>query len=344
MNRDAASPLPSLTAQLRAPSPVGRDLALLRTRLYRFSDDLRWYVLAEAFEEYVLAGRSPQAATLAEVRATLTSIRTTGKVPPYPGDLARAEGIDIDAGLQARAADTWRAISDAQQPKRVVLIVGAPRSGTSHLYNLLARTGRFAYFTTASCWAWPVRNLRHLERQLFTGLGDQVLAVDNKRTRLIPGLVMPGEAEDIWQRAIPAYRHIAGHRYEIRLAVTSRLQILDAAADAHAAFFHRDVLLTKSPFCSFRIPQIEEHWGSKVRYIHIIRDQHAAAESMRRNRFEFISGGYDLSAEQAWSLFTSAVDEHAPTERVVTVRHEVLLQDPGSILGQILGDLAGHTR
>lgn len=41
----------------------------------------------------------------------------------------------------------------------VVLIVGAPRSGTSHLFNLLARHTGFAYFTTVSCWAWPTYNL-----------------------------------------------------------------------------------------------------------------------------------------------------------------------------------------
>ena len=46
--------------QLRTPDRVGRDLALLRTRLYRFSGDLRWYVLAEALEEHLLAGRQPQ--------------------------------------------------------------------------------------------------------------------------------------------------------------------------------------------------------------------------------------------------------------------------------------------
>jgi hypothetical protein len=99
----------------------------------------------------------------------------------------------------------------------MVVIVGAPRSGASHLFNLLAATGSYSYFTTASCWAWPVRNLRQPERRVFTTLGETtVLTVDNKKTRIIPGLVMPGEAEDIWHRAMPVYRHIRDHRYDIR--------------------------------------------------------------------------------------------------------------------------------
>ena len=68
--------------QLRTPDRIGRDLALLRTRLYRFSDDLRWYVLAETLEEHLLAGRQPQPATISAVRACLEQIRRNGGRPP----------------------------------------------------------------------------------------------------------------------------------------------------------------------------------------------------------------------------------------------------------------------
>jgi hypothetical protein len=46
-----------LRQQLKTPDRTGRDLALLRTRLYRFSSDQRWYVLAESLEENYLSGR-----------------------------------------------------------------------------------------------------------------------------------------------------------------------------------------------------------------------------------------------------------------------------------------------
>ena len=161
--------------------------------------------------------------------------------------------------------------------------------------------------------------------------GDAVLEVDNKRTRIIPGLVMPGEAEDIWHRAMPVYRHIRGHRYEISPEATAGdLRILQAAAHAHLACFRRTVLLAKSPFNSFRIPQIERLWGNAVRYIHIIRDQHEAADSMRRNHFEFTANGHLLTAEQAWSRFVGAVHDHAPAGRTTTITARAAHEQPGT--------------
>jgi hypothetical protein len=325
--------------QLHAPDEIGRSLALLRTRAYRFTDDHRHYVLAEALEEHLLAGRQPRPSTLACVHQCLTAIRQTGRLPAFCEEIAEAEDINMGTELDSRAPYSWQQVPYAGKPFTIALIVGAPRSGTSHLYNLLARSGHFGYFTTASCWAWPVRNLLHSRRHLFTRLGDPVLAVDNKRTRVIPGLVMPGEAEDIWARAIPAYRHIAAHRYEITPARTHQAGILHAAARAHVAHFRRSVLLAKTPFNSLRIPQIEELWGTAVRYIHITRDRQETADSMRRNRFEFIHGGRLLTAEDAWSMFTDSVHENAPASRLITVTHRELLADTRSTLARIASAL-----
>jgi hypothetical protein len=323
--------------QLQTPDRIGRDLALLRTRLYRFSDDLRWYVLAETLEEHLLAGQQPQLATISAVRACLEQIRRNGNPPAFQAALATAESIDITTALAERAAHTWQQVPLATPPNTMIVIVGAPRSGTSHLFNLLAATGKFAYLTTASCWAWPVRNLHQPGRQPFTEVGDAVLAIDNKRTRIIPGLVMPGEAEDIWHRAMPVYQHIRGHRYEISPAATAGDgRILQAAAHAHLAHFRRTALLAKSPFNSFRIPQIERLWGNTVRYIHIMRDQSEAVDSMLRNHFEFTANGHLLTAEQAWSRFVSAVCDHAPVGRTATITHEQLMNNPGHMVEMIM--------
>lgn len=327
-----------LLDQLQTPDRVGRDLALLRTRLYRFSDDLRWYAFAEALEEHLLAGRQPRPATIDAVRACLEQIRRNGSPSAFQGALATDEDIDIRTALAERAAYMWQQVPLATPPSTVVIIVGAPRSGTSHLFNLLAATGKFAYLTTASSWVWPVRNLHQPGRQLFTAVGDAVLEVDNKRTRIIPGLVMPGEAEDMWHRAMPVYRHIRGHRYEISPKATAGdVQILQAGAHAHLAFFRRTVLLAKSPFNSFRIPQIERLWGDAARYIHIIRDQCEVADSMRRNHFEFAAEGQLLTAEEAWSRFVGSVLRHAPMDRTTTIRHEQLINNPEQAVELMMG-------
>lgn len=331
-----------LHEQLRDPDRVGRDLALLRTRAYRFTSDPRWYVLAEALEENYLAGQQPEPSTMDNVRSYLEGIREDGALPAFPGMVAMAEDVDIEVGLSERAPCSWQHFAAGRAPVRIVIIVGAPRSGTSHLFNLLAATGRFAYFTTASCWAWPVRNLRQPGRKPFTALGESaVLTVDNKRTRIIPGLVMPGEAEDIWHRAMPVYRHVRGHRYDISdQPEAGNTGILDAAASAHLAHFGRDVLLAKSPFSTFRIPQLEQHWGARATYVHIIRDQHETADSMRRNHFEFAAGGRLLSAEDAWALFTGSVEASAPANRTITIRHADMVGDPASVHGDLARQLA----
>ena len=177
--------------QLQTPDQIGRDLALLRTRLYRFSDDLRWYVLAETLEEHLLAGRQPQPATISAVRACLEQIRRNGKPPAFQLALASAENIDITVALAERAAYTWQQVPLATPPSMVVMIVGAPRSGTSDLFNLLAATGKFAYLTTASCWAWPVRNLHPPGRPSFTDVGHAVLKWTTNALGLSPALSCP---------------------------------------------------------------------------------------------------------------------------------------------------------
>ncbi|SBW24214.1 hypothetical protein FDG2_4065 [Candidatus Protofrankia californiensis] len=337
------TPGTGLREQLHAPDRTGRDLALFRTRSYRFSNDLRWYVLAEALEERYLAGQPPKPSTMDTVHACLAGIREAGSLGAFPERAAAAENVDVDAALHQRSPDRWQHFTSGVRPANIVVIVGAPRSGTSHLFNLLAATGRFAYFTTASCWAWPVRNLYHPGRHLFTALDEgTILAVDNKKTRIIPALVMPGEAEDIWHRTMPVYRHIRGHMYDIGHqldAGDSNSGILDAAASAHLAHFGRDSLLVKSPFSSFRISRLEQHWGTKVKYIHIIRDQHETADSMVRNHFEFATAGRPLDAQDAWALFVGAVETAAPADRTITIRHADMLRDPNSILGALARQL-----
>ena len=87
------------------------------------------------------------------------------------------------------------------------------------------------------------------------------------------------------------YQHVAGRRYQIIPPRFVQAKILQAATAAHASFLGKPWLLVKSPFSSFRISQIEALWGTAARYIHIVRDRQESADSMRRNRFEFLCDG-----------------------------------------------------
>ena len=50
---------------------------------------------------------------------------------------------------------------------------------------------------------------------------------------------------------------------------------------------------------------------------------------MRRNPFEYLRCGALLSAEDARTLFVTAVEENAPPERLLTVTHQALLDFEG---------------
>jgi Ser/Thr protein kinase RdoA (MazF antagonist) len=326
--------------QLHAPDATGRDLELLRTRSYRFSDNPIHYVIAEALEDRYRNGFMPSPRSLHFVRESLEQVRRDGTLPDIDPELLASCNFDPENELLRRASFTYRRYLPGPEPEMVVAVIGAPRSGTSHLVNLLASTGRFAYFTTASCWAWPTWNLHHQARTTLSGTSRatarSILSVDNKRTRIIPGLVMPGEAEDVYARVAPVYRHLGGHRYLITKAAEGDLDILRAASAAHLEHFQRRTLLTKSPFNSLRIPILESIWPGKVRYIHIIRDRMQAAESMRRNHFEFGFSTDADPAEHAWDHFVDAIRQAAPKDRLLTVTHENVSREPASTLAALL--------
>jgi hypothetical protein len=327
---------PIIVRELDSPDPVGSALTRYRGRVYRFSNDPRHYVLAECLEERFLDDRPLQTATTGYVHACLTRIRETGRVPDFDPAIAAAENIDIEAEIADRRSHDYFRVLPGRPPDVALVIVGAPRSGTSHLVNLLARTGLFAYFTTASCWAWPTRNLAHPRRRLLTEVDDAVLRVDNKRTRMIPALVMPGEAEDVYHRALPVYQHIAGHRYRLQTPRTGHIDILRAAVSAHTELFKRRAFLTKSPFHSFRIRHLDELWGPATAYVHIVRDKQDTADSMRRNNFEYVYNGQLLTAEDAWTLFVAAIERDAPAQRTLTVTHTDLINQPSETTARIL--------
>ncbi|WP_017601123.1 sulfotransferase [Nocardiopsis lucentensis] len=325
-----------LLEQLHHPDPIGVDLALFRTRMYRFSEDRRQYVLAEVLEERFIEGRVPRRATQRYVTACLNSIRSTGAPPAFEPDIPITEGIDVDAELRARRPFVRSGTEAPVRPQQVVCVLGAPRSGTSHLYNLLARRGRFAYFTTVTCWAWPVRNLGVPQRRLFESMPGDVLLVDNKSTRIIPGLVMPYEAEDVYARALPTYRHLAGHTYEILPAELGDERLLRDAISAHTRVFGRPRFLTKSPFNAFRVHQFEQLFGPIIRYIHIERPRAQVAESLARNRFAFRHDGRELTGEEAYDLFSSAILANVPRERYRSVTLESLRMAPEQVVAELL--------
>lgn len=287
-------------------------------------------------EERYIEGQAISMAMLKYVTANLESIRSNGHPLAFDPDPAAAEQINIDAELRARTPFALSQSVNPAPPRQVVCILGPPRSGTSHLYNLLARTRQFSYFTTATCWAWPARNLTVPHRRLFESVPEEVLRVDNKATRIIPALVMPYEAEDIYDRAVPTYRHLQGHTYDLRPAAIRDAHLLRYAITAHTDTFRREKFLTKSPFNAFRIHQLEQLFGQAMRYIHIQRPKEQVAASLTRNHFAFYARGRELSPPESYEVFTSAIRADAPRERTVSVTLEALRAEPDRTIAGLI--------
>ncbi|MEY9211704.1 hypothetical protein NI17_009150 [Thermobifida halotolerans] len=168
---------------------------------------------------------------------------------------------------------------------------------------------------------------------------DGVLIVDNKSTRIIPGLVMPYEAEDVYTRALPTYRHLSGHTYDILPAAVGGEHLLRHAANAHTRTFGRSRFLTKSPFNAFRIGQLEQLFGPVIRYVRIDRPRREVAEPLARNRFVFRRDGRELTHEQAYDAFNSAILADVPRGRTRSVTLEALRDSPDQIVADLLARL-----
>lgn len=154
--------------------------------------------------------------------------------------LADLEHLELGSLLEAREGyeERERALP-AVDIGEVLLIVGAPRSGTSHLLNLLAYQRKWAYLTNVSCWAWPTYNLAGTLRSSFEEEGPEVFRRDSKELRLDGDLILPSEAEDLMSRAIPSYDHIREHEYRLLEPRIADQALLTRALQAHARHFGR---------------------------------------------------------------------------------------------------------
>ena len=113
-----------------------------RKRPSQISDDLRWYVLPEALEEHLLAGRQPQPATMAAVRACWNgSAQMEARPPPKrPRD---SRGHRRHNGMAERAAYIRSRSRWPPRPSQWYSLSARPGQA-SHLFNLLAATGNLA--------------------------------------------------------------------------------------------------------------------------------------------------------------------------------------------------------
>lgn len=322
--------------QERAIDPVEMKASLAKRRLYRFSDDLRSHVFIEAVEaSYLETGMLPEDVNNA-LSVYLTALGA-GVKPSLPYvELAQRHSFDLEQGLRARLAfeDTQ---TDYQEPEKVLFIVGSPRSGTSHLFNLLAYQSQFGYFTDISHFRWPLYNLYHPNGKLyFSSLPTGFFRLDTKSVKLRRDLILPGEGEDIFARSIPVYQTVRTHAYVLTDPALTDEALLRHNIAKHAGFFHAPYFVAKSPFNSFRIRQLAAMYGDRACFLHIHRNGYTASQSIAENDFKYFTqwdGTDDPSV--FWARHIEAVLKYIGEVNMKQVAFEDLAQNPAGVLADI---------
>lgn len=250
-------------------------------------------------------------------------------------DLAAVEILLTQAGYSvddemARRSDHITA-SEVDEVKGVVHIVGAPRSGTSFLYYLLAHLGQFSYFSSDSHYRWHAYCLGRSVKRRFESLPVETLLEDTKVTRLRNDVLVPSEAEHIWDRSIPCYLQMGVHNYQLCSAKELDLMWMRENIADHCAVQGRPVFLSKSPFNSLRMAVLRRAFPGKTKFIHISRESADCAASISRNNFCYRSNnGKALSSLEVRAHFEEKIAESA-VNNVYHVRYEEIMSNESAI-------------
>jgi hypothetical protein len=310
------------------------ELELFRTRVQRFCSHDAEFALAEELVDRHARRRPLCRVTWEAIARFRASWRRGDALELAVEHVAAVEGIDLPEAIARRLSVP---AAPATRLDTATFIVGAPRSGTTWLYNLLAYEGAFSYPTTVSCHRWPTWGLRHGTRSLLHECPAAILQCDTKTLRLRNEYALPSEYESLFHRAMPVYDHLGGHDYAIRDADSCDAEMLRADAGEHAAWFGNSNYLSKSPFHSFRMGALAAAFGDGCRFLHIVRGEDGVALSLSRNRFSYRSAdGRPLLHGEARALFVGAIDGHPDRSRVRTICFEELRAQPRRGVAAIL--------
>jgi hypothetical protein len=201
----------------------------------------------------------------------------------------------------------------------------------------MAYQDNFSYFTNISHHKWSYYNLTNLNgRKSIKSLGKEMLKRDTKENRLISNIVFPDEAENILSRAIQSYEPIRRNQYLLKTPKIQDPDMLRTTIKSHALAFNKNLFLSKSPFNSFRIPQLASIFGDKAYFIHIHRNGYATSESIFKNGFKYFLP-QDSTDDPAlfWARHIEAIINSQKGKNVFTLSFENLVSDPSTMLEKI---------
>ncbi|MHA7808482.1 MAG: sulfotransferase family protein [Marinobacter adhaerens] len=185
--------------------------------------------------------------------------------------------------------------SEALQP---VFIIGAPRTGSTILYQALTNAYQFIYIDNTACF-WH-RNLRWglwLSHKRHGSQPHSNFDATNGNTRKFGGHA-PSECGEFWYRWLPKDRHFVDHcEVTPKVVEEMRAEILGASG-----YFNRPILF-KNLNAGQRLRLIHKAFPN-AKFIFVRRDPRFVTLSILKARKKV-----GASAGQWWSIMPANVDE-----------------------------------
>ena len=200
-----------------------------------------------------------------------------------------ASHLALDLIHGANAA--WRPIDAklfAPTPRHAwdpLFILGAPRSGSTLLFQVLAHSLRVTYLPRLANYGYGAS---HLMLRLFGRSLERHRPLFESRFGATPGLLSPTEGFAFWRRWFWK-GHDGDHFHPQPLPPDAAADLRDAVRAIEA---HRDApLLVKCPYLAVAVPPLADAFPNS-RFIFIVREPLDVALSIRRGR--------DSSARDDW--------------------------------------------
>lgn len=215
------------------------------------------------------------------------------------------------AKLPSNRAHRTTAASGSAGPARVAFIVGTPRSGTTLLAELLARSADVHVTAETHFFRLRCRSVREASGPLAPGAAERV------RDELRSALELPRD-----EAAAPSATD------ELRPAA-----IVRRAFAAAARLSGRALLVEKTPDHALRWRAIL-HCFPAARFVHLVRDPRDVALSWRR--VPWWPGGY-VGPAWRWRRIVAEIAalERACPDRLLQIRYEDLVERPEATLRDI---------
>lgn len=228
----------------------------------------------------------------------------------------------------------------------VIFIVGVPRSGTTLLYQLMARHLEVVYITNAVAryWLAPLWALQRRATEVRIDLSSDLGRSD--------GDAAPHEFGWFWQYHAPA---AASHHLTESELDAFDWDFIAAELEAIAGWAGRPLVLKSLPAVDYHIPRFARELPGSV-FVHIERDPRFTAQSLlesRRKRYGDESTWWSIRPRDldAWSDRDPVeqvahqiedVSRHikeglaaVPADRSISLHYEQLVEDPRAEMEKI---------